>query len=345
VKLGVTMPVDDGLSAPDYLRLARAAEDHGYDSVWVGEVAGPEVFSMLGLIAGATSRIRLGSGIAGIHPRSAALAAMGFATLASAAPGRVIAGLGVSSPMIVRDWHGRDYAPPLAAVEGYVTVLRQAWAGERVLADHPRVHGFRAGLLPPRPPPIVLAAMNPGMLRLAGRIAEGVFITWCPPDEVPARLALVREGERSAGRAEGSVWAMASFWGYAADREAEATERMRRLVLQYAMAPTHRASFAGSVPELERAAGLWSKGDRRAALSLVPEAAVHRLCAVGDADTVAGRARDLRAAGVELPVVLTPGAVPGDVEGPLTTIAGLADAAGLVKPTPRSRFRVGGRRR
>lgn len=327
LKLGVTMPVDDGLSAPDYLRLARAAEEHGYDSVWVGEVAGPEVFSMLGLMAGGTSRIRLGSGIAGIHPRSAALTAMGFATLASAAPGRVLAGLGVSSPMIVRDWHGRDYPAPLATVEGFVSALRQAWAGERVFVNRPRVHGFRAGLLPPEPPPIVLAAMNPGMLRLAGRIADGVFVTWCPPDEVPAKLALVREGEREAGRPEGAVWAVASFWGYAGNRVPEAAERMRRLVLQYAMVPTHRASFAESIPELGRAAELWRAGDRRGALALVPEAAVGRLCAVGDGDTVATRARDLHNVGVELPVVLTPGAVPGDVDGPLATIAALAAAA------------------
>jgi probable F420-dependent oxidoreductase len=328
VKLGVTMPVDDGLSAPDYLRLARAAEEHGYHSVWVGEVAGPEVFSMLGLIAASTTRIRLGSGIAGIHPRSAALTAMGFGTLASAAPGRVLAGLGVSSPLIVRDWHGRDFTAPLATVEGFVAALRQAWSGERVEVGHPRVHGFRAGLRPPSPPPVVLAAMNPGMLRLAGRIADGVFITWCPPDEVAGKLALVREGEHAAGRPPGTVWAMASFWGYAGDRVAEATERMRRSVLQYAMVPTHRASFVDSFGELGRASELWRAGDRRGALALVPAEAVHRLCAVGDGETVARRARDLHAAGVELPVVLTPGAVPGDLDGPLATIAALAGAAG-----------------
>lgn len=326
MRLGLTMPVDDGLSAPQYLRLARAAEEHGYDSVWVGEVAGPEVFSMLGLIAASTTRIRVGSGIVGVYPRSAALAAMGFATLASAAPGRVLAGLGASSPMIVRDWHGREFTSPLATVEGYVAALRQAWAGERVVVEHPRVAGFRAGLLPPDPPPVVLGAMNPGMLRLAGRIADGVFLTWCPPEEVAAKLALVREGERAAGRAAGTVWAAASFWGYAGDRVGEATERMRRFVLQYAMVPTHRGSFGRVFGELDRATALWQGGDRRAALALVPDEAVHRLCAIGDGAAVARRAHELHAAGVELPVVLTPGSVPGDLAGPLATIAEAARA-------------------
>lgn len=326
VRLGLTLPIDDGLGVPEYVRLARAAEGAGYDSVWAGEVAGPEVFSLLGVLAASTTRIRLGTGIAGVYPRSAALAAMGFATLASAAPGRVLAGLGASSPMIVEDWHGRDFGSPLATVEGYVAALRAAWAGERVHVARPRTEGFRASLLPPQVPPVVLAAMNPGMLRLAGRIADGVFLTWSPPEEVPAKLALVRAGERAAGREPGTVWAMASFWGYAGDRTAGATERMRRFVLQYSMVPTHRGSFAGVFAELDRATGLWRSGDRKGALALVPDRAVHRLCAIGDGAAVAERAAALRAAGIDLPVVLTPGAVPGDLDGPLQTIARTADA-------------------
>jgi alkanesulfonate monooxygenase SsuD/methylene tetrahydromethanopterin reductase-like flavin-dependent oxidoreductase (luciferase family) len=253
---------------------------------------------------------------------------MGFATLASA-PGRIIAGIGASSPMVTRDWHGRDFDSPLATVEGYVQVLRAAWAGERVQVEKPRTNGFRATLLPSEPPPIVVAAMNPRMLRLAGRVADGVFLTWCPPDEVPAKLGLVREGEREAGRGPGSVWAMASFWSYAGDRVPEAMQRLRRLVLQYAMVPTHRGSFAEAFSGLDRATDLWKGGDRQGALALVPDDAVHRLCAVGDGATVAARASALRDAGIALPVLLTPGAVPGDLDGPLATIARTADAAGL----------------
>ena len=324
MKLGVTMPVDDGLSAPQYLELARAAEDCGYDSVWVGEVAGPEVFAMLGLMLGATTRIRVGSGIASIYPRTAPLAAMGYATLASAAPGRVLAGLGVSSPLVVRDWHGLSYSRPVEVAEAYIAALRAAWAGEKV-------RGFRAGLRPEVPPPIVLGAMNPRMLRLAGRVADGVFITWCPPSEVAPRLALVREGEREAGRAPGSVWSMVSFWAYAGDRQDEALERMRRLVLQYAMVPTHAGSFAGSFPAIDRATELWNAGDRRGALALVPGEAVHHMCALGDGAVVADRATAFAAAGLDLAVALTPGAAPGDLDGPLATIRRTAAASAQVE--------------
>lgn len=106
---------------------------------------------------------------------------------------------------------------------------------------------------------------------------------------------------------------------------------MRRVVLQYAMVPTHQASFRGSFPALDEAAAAWRSGDRQAALQLVGEDTVEALCAIGAPETVAGYVRALRAAGVTLPVVLTPGAEPGDVAGARATIAGLATALGLQK--------------
>jgi alkanesulfonate monooxygenase SsuD/methylene tetrahydromethanopterin reductase-like flavin-dependent oxidoreductase (luciferase family) len=126
------------------------------------------------------------------------------------------------------------------------------------------------------------------------------------------------------------VWAAASFWAYCGPRTAEALERLRRVVLQYAMVPTHQASFRGSFPGLDEAAAAWQGGNRRAALRLVGDGTVHALCAIGGPETVADYVRALRAAGIDLPVVLTPGAEPGDVAGSRATIASLSAALGLM---------------
>jgi probable F420-dependent oxidoreductase len=326
--LGVTLPVDEGLSAGGYLELARLAEDRGYTDVLVGEVAGPEVFAMLGMIAASTSRIRLGSGIVGVYPRSAVLTAMGFTTLASLAPGRVLAGIGASSPIVVEQWHGLGFDAPRARIEEYVAALRTVFRGERTAIDgaHVRSHGFRAALAPVDVP-IVLAAMNPRMLRLAGAIADVAFLTWTPPAEYGPKIALVREGARAAGRDPDEVGIAASFWAYAGDRTDEARERLRRFVLQYAMVPTHRPSFRGSFAGLDAAAEAWAAGDRRTALGAVDDAAVDAMCALGTGADVARRVAELRTAGVDLPIALTPGAVPGDPEGPVQTIERLAAAA------------------
>ncbi|MEJ2885034.1 LLM class flavin-dependent oxidoreductase [Actinomycetospora aeridis] len=323
--LGVTLPVDEGLSAGQYLDLARLAEDAGCTDVLVGEVAGAEVFAMLGMIAASTRRIRLGSGIVGVYPRTAVLTAMGFTTLASLAPGRVLAGLGASSPIIVEGWHGLPFDAPRARLEEYVAALRTVFRGERTDVDgtHVRSHGFRAGMAPVDVP-ILVAAMNPRMLRVAGAVADVAFLTWTPPDEYGPKIALVREGARAAGRDPDEVGIAASFWAYAGDRIDEAQERLRRFVLQYAMVPTHRPSFRGSFARLDEAAGAWEQGDRKAALCAVDDAAVDAMCALGSGEDVARRVAALRRAGVDLPIALTPGAVPGDAEGPAATIERMA---------------------
>jgi alkanesulfonate monooxygenase SsuD/methylene tetrahydromethanopterin reductase-like flavin-dependent oxidoreductase (luciferase family) len=60
-------------------------------------------------------------------------------------------------------------------------------------------------MIPPSPVPVLLAAMNPAMLRLAGQAADGVFLTWTPPGEVAGRLARVRDGEKAAGPGVGGA--------------------------------------------------------------------------------------------------------------------------------------------
>ena len=95
----------------------------------------------------------------------------------------MVAGVGVSSPTVVERWHGRTFAPPLAYVREALPALRAALDGEKLAADgeHVRSDGFRLTLPPGPRIPIVLAAMRPRMIRLAGELADGAFLTWCPP--------------------------------------------------------------------------------------------------------------------------------------------------------------------
>ena len=83
------------------------------------------MFSLLGMIAARTTSIHIGSGIVGCYARPPALTAMGSATLGSCAPGRVIAGLGASSPIIVEGWFGRPFGEPVATVREFIAVLRR----------------------------------------------------------------------------------------------------------------------------------------------------------------------------------------------------------------------------
>ena len=330
MRVGVSIPVEEGLPVGRLVELARTAERCGYDTVVAGEVAGPDVFALLAAIAVATERVTIGTGVVPMGTRPVGLLAMGFQTLASLAPGRVIAGVGVSSPTVIEQWYGRKFAPPIAYVKEFLPAFRQALDGEKLEleGEHVRSKGFRTTL--PRGPriPVVVGAMRPGMVGLAGELADGAFLTWCPPDEAAERVELLRAGARRAGRDPDDLLVMASFFGYAGPEIDAARERMRRYVLQYASVSTHRDSFAGSIPNLEDVEAAWQAGERGRALELISDESVDLLAPLG-ADAIARRVRDLHAAGIDLPIMVTTAARPGDGDGPLATIEAAAGALGL----------------
>jgi probable F420-dependent oxidoreductase len=330
VRVGISIPVEEGLPISRLVELATTAERRGFDTVVAGEVAGPDAIGLLSVVASQTERVNIGTGVLPMATRSPALLAMGFQTLASLAPGRVFAGVGVSSPTVVERWHGRRFAPPLAFAREFLPAFRQALDGERLQVEgaHVRSDGFKTTL--PQGPriPIVLAAMRPKMIQLAGELADGAFLTWCPPVEAAEQVATCRDAAARAGRDPDALLMIASFFGYAGLELDAARERMRRYVLQYATVSTHRDSFARAIPNLAEIERAWREGDRKRALSLVADESVDELAAIG-AEAVARRVDELHQAGVELPIMVTTAARFGDGDGPLATIQAAAAALGL----------------
>src|SRR3954452_7452603 len=98
--------------ARELIALATAAEHLGYDSVWTGESWSSDAFSPLAAVAGATSRIRLCTGIAQISARTPTAMAMHAMTLDALSEGRAAVGIGVSGPQVVEGWYGRPFGQP-----------------------------------------------------------------------------------------------------------------------------------------------------------------------------------------------------------------------------------------
>jgi len=110
----------------DAVGLAQEAERLGFDSVWVAESWGNDVFTYLTWIAAHTERVRLGTGVAQLAARAPTAAAMAAMTLDHLSGGRVILGLGVSGPQVVEGWYGRPSDHPLARTREYVEIVRAA---------------------------------------------------------------------------------------------------------------------------------------------------------------------------------------------------------------------------
>ena len=147
----------DRLGAADVVAFAQVAEQAGYDTFWTQETAGRDPFSLLGHIAAATSRIGLGVGIAIIYGRDPVAMKAGAATVHELSGGRMILGLGASHRDTVGEVRGHDYQPPLTAMRDYLA------AYEAATYRGPAPHGQ---------PPVLLAALRPKMLGLAGTSAS-----------------------------------------------------------------------------------------------------------------------------------------------------------------------------
>src|ERR1700691_1928924 len=199
-----------GLTSQDQLGIVQEAERLGYDSVWTAEAYGSDSATVLGWLAGQTSKIRLGAGIFQMPGRSPAMTAMTAATIDQLSGGRMILGIGSSGPQGAEGWHGQRFGKQLQRTREYVAVIRMALARERV-----EFHGETLTLPLPDGPgkalkltvaplqeqiPIYLAAIGPKNTALAGEIADGWIPTFFSPDHVGEFRALLEQGASVSDR-------------------------------------------------------------------------------------------------------------------------------------------------
>jgi alkanesulfonate monooxygenase SsuD/methylene tetrahydromethanopterin reductase-like flavin-dependent oxidoreductase (luciferase family) len=133
MKLAITTGVGTGRPTPD-LDFIRRAEALGYESVWTAETWGADAMSPLAYVAGHTRRIKLGTSIAHVDGRTAAMTAMTAQTIdAMAGGGRFLLGIGTSGPQVVEGWHGRPWGKPNYRLRDTVAVIRKIWSGDKVV--------------------------------------------------------------------------------------------------------------------------------------------------------------------------------------------------------------------
>jgi alkanesulfonate monooxygenase SsuD/methylene tetrahydromethanopterin reductase-like flavin-dependent oxidoreductase (luciferase family) len=167
-------------------------------------------------VAGATTRIRIGSAIAWALGLTPITLATDVRSLAELAPGRVRIGLGTGNPSVIAQWHGIDEARPAARLAELVPLLRRIWELGSAPVDH-EGEFYRCRIpvdpmLPPWPdapglerrPPILLAGGREPMIRAAGLVADGLIgLPICSPaflDEVIRPI--LRDTAEQAGRPE-----------------------------------------------------------------------------------------------------------------------------------------------
>jgi alkanesulfonate monooxygenase SsuD/methylene tetrahydromethanopterin reductase-like flavin-dependent oxidoreductase (luciferase family) len=178
--------------------LAGHAEEVGLERVDVAEGWTHDSLIILAELAARTSRIGLGTSIISVWGRTPATMALGAAGLQRLSGGRFSLGIGAGSPPLAEGFHGRRWDRPLARLRETLTTVRTLLGGERLPEPAPGARALRLGVVPESPVPILLAALAPGSVRLAGELADG----WTPflwaRSRVDDGRALIREGEHAA---------------------------------------------------------------------------------------------------------------------------------------------------
>jgi len=258
----------------------RQLADIGYTDVWSAEADGADGFTPLALAAAWEPRLRLGTAIIPAFTRSPACFAQCVASMADAAPGRFAIGIGASSNVIVERWNGLAFEEPYKKVRDVVRFLRDVLGGEKVTRQYDtfEVQGFRLGVRPEQSPPILVAALREGMLKLAGREADGAIINWLAPTDVGRVAGIVHE---AAGGAEREI--VARIFVCPSENTDIVRAGARFAIAAYMNVPVYAAfhEWLGRGDVFRPMWDAWAAGDRKAAMAAIPDGVVDELVVHG----------------------------------------------------------------
>ena len=259
-RYGITIPFE-GVSLLEHIEWFHRFADLGYSDVWSAEVDGADGFTPL--VVAAITEPRLGS----------------------------------SSQPVVERWNGIPFEKPYAKTRDVLRFVKRALDGEKIdeVFETFEVHGFKLSRPVLERPPILLGALRPGMLRLAGREADGAILNWLAATDVEKCRAEVGDGKTIAARL------------FVIPTEDAATARFiaRRMISSYLTVPTYAEfhRWLGRGDALTPMWDAWAAGDRKGANDVIPDSVVDELVIHGSYDACREHVQRYIDAGVEIPTI------------------------------------------
>ena len=310
-RFGLNLP---GHPVKKYIEMAQYADRLGVDSLWVIETRlDTDAVGPLAVYGSATDRIRLGSSVIPLWTRQPSLIAQSFATLDLLAPGRIILGMGAWwEPLASR--LGVERRRPVRAMREVMESVRLLLArdasvtynGDYVHLDNAYLDHQAQG---PHKVKIYIAAVGPAMLRLAGRLADGVvFNRFYTVEAIQEAMKLLEDGARSAGRSIDQIDRVKLINAEVTNDKKNSIEMAKLGLAQYIAQQPHIQGPSGVDPDLvERIKDLISwpadKDAIRKGAKLIPDDFVDQVCCFGEADEVCSRLGEYKKVGVACPII------------------------------------------
>ncbi len=298
-------------SDEELIKVAQAAESLGYETIFMAESWGRDVFTLLTLLALNTKRIKLATGIAGIWARSPTMTAQTAASLDNMSDGRFILGLGTGNPLVVEEWHGQEFKRPLQRTREFTEIVRMVISGQR-LDYQGKLFKFNGSFQPvnkgPRDRiPVYIAAIGPRLTELAGEIADG----WMPVYAVLPKFHILKGhldiGAQRAGRDPSAIdialcivtcvdedeeWARLQFRERLALRVGGMGDRYHDLMCR-----------SGFKEEADGIRATWTQGDHKRAAALVTDEMVDNMTIIGKPELCRERLETCYSVGVNMPIL------------------------------------------
>jgi probable F420-dependent oxidoreductase len=268
----------------------------GFTDVWSSETAETDAFTPLTLAATWAPALRLGTAIVSSFTRGPAILAQTIGTMCALAPGRFALGIGSSSSPIVQGWNGIPFDRPYERTRDVVQFLRRALTGEKVSETYETfsIDRFQLGVVPEEMPPILIAALRPRMLRLAGTDGDGVILNWLSAEDVQKVVPIVGEGKEVVAR----------LFVIPSDDREHVQRIARRMITSYLTVPTYAKfqEWLGRGQSLAPVWNAWNAGDRKAAVEAVPDELIDELFVWGSPEQMRDHVSRYVANGVTTPI-------------------------------------------
>ena len=274
MRIGIFIGVHKGID--DLTEKVRAVADDGFPSAWLPQVFDVDALTALAIVGRSVSGIELGTAVVPTYPRHPVILAQQALTTQAATGNRLVLGIGLSHKMVIEGMFGLSFDKPVRHMREYLSVLLPllrdgtvSFSGETVKAE------ATVAVAGAEPCPVILAALGPKMLELAGTEADGTVTWMVGPKTLRSHIAPAITGAADkAGRPEPHI--VASLPVCVTDDVTAARERAARNFVIYGTLPSYRAM-------LDRE-GVDGPAD---------------IAVVGDEDTVRAQLEEIGAAGAE----------------------------------------------
>ena len=242
MKIGLMLGATGTMPLDEFVAMVQSAEDAGIDSVWMANIFSYDAISTLAIVGRETRTIELGTAVTPTYPRHPTAMAQQAMTTAAATNNRFTLGIGLSHKIVIEDMLGFSYDKPARHMREYLSVLMPLVRGE---ACNFQGEQYRVATMPMEIPggtdmPVVVAALGPVMLKIAGELADGTNTWMVGPKTMEEHIiARISRAAEAAGRPAPRI--VGGFPVILTNKPDEAREKIAEQLTIYGQLPSYRA--------------------------------------------------------------------------------------------------------